>query len=194
MEEINIKYPIGEQDFKMLREGGFSYIDKTRYIEKIKDDSKYIFLGRPRRFGKSLFLSTLKYFFEGKRDLFKGLYIDSTNWDWQPYPVFRLDLNTDSYDEPGRLDGVIDRLFRKWEKTYEVNVKDSDFSQRFSTILEAAHEKTGRQVVILVDEYDKPLVANIHNKDNIEHYRNRLSAIYSNFKSSAEHILSIINI
>ena len=91
MEEINIKYPIGEQDFKMLREGGFSYLDKTRYIEKIKDDSKYIFLARPRRFGKSLFLSTLQYFFEGKRDLFKGLYIDSTNWDWQPYPVFRLD-------------------------------------------------------------------------------------------------------
>ncbi|MDE7345156.1 MAG: ATP-binding protein [Muribaculaceae bacterium] len=188
MEEIYIKYPIGEQDFKMLRDGGFSYIDKTRYIEKITNDSKYIFLARPRRFGKSLFLSTLQYFFEGRRDLFKGLYIDSTDWDWKPYPVFRLDLNTDSYDEPGRLDGVIDRLFRKWENTYDVDVKDSDFSQRFSTILETAHKKTGRQVVILVDEYDKPLVANIHNKENIEHYRNRLSSIYSNFKSSAEHI------
>ena len=175
-------YPIGQQDFKILREGHGLYVDKTAFIENIvMNRSQYYFLARPRRFGKSLFLSTLQYFFEGKRDLFKGLYIDSIDWDWKPYPVLRLDLNTDSYEEPGRLDGVIDRLCRKWEKTYEVNVKDSDFSQRFSTILEAAHEKTGRQVVILVDEYDKPLVANLHfrwkhrhrDQDRRLHLRNR---------------------
>ncbi len=189
MEEMNTYYPIGQQDFKTLRAGESLYIDKTYFVDKIAhSEARYYFLARPRRFGKSLFLSTLQYFFEGKRELFKGLYIDSTDWDWEPYPVLRLDLNSDSYDNLGILDGVLDNLFRKWEKKYDIDVKDSEYSQRFKTIIEAAHEKTGKQVVILVDEYDKPLVANINKKEHIEHYRNKLSAIYSNFKSSAEHI------
>ncbi|MDE6636859.1 MAG: ATP-binding protein [Muribaculaceae bacterium] len=189
MEENDVKYPIGQQDFKTLREGNALYIDKTAFVEKIvASQSKYYFLARPRRFGKSLFLSTLQYFFEGKRDLFKGLYIDSTHWDWESYPVFRLDLNTDRYAETGMLDGVFDRLFREWEKKYDIKPMDNDHSQRFASIIKAAHEKTGKQVVILVDEYDKPLVANINRKEHIEHYRNKLSSIYSNFKSSAEHI------
>ncbi|MDE5998322.1 MAG: AAA family ATPase, partial [Muribaculaceae bacterium] len=189
MEETNAKYPIGQQDFKTLREGSALYIDKTAFVKKIvESQSKYYFLARPRRFGKSLFLSTLQYFFEGKRELFKGLYIDSTDWDWESYPVLRLDLNTDSYDKLGLLDGVLDNHFRDWEKRYCVDVKDENYSQRFKTIIKTAHEKTGKQVVILVDEYDKPLVANINKKEHIEHYRNKLSSIYSNFKSSAEHI------
>ncbi|MDE7410310.1 MAG: ATP-binding protein [Muribaculaceae bacterium] len=189
MEEKKVRYPIGQQDFKNLRERSLLYIDKTEYIRKIIDDgSQYFFLARPRRFGKSLFLSTLRYFFEGQRDLFKGLYIDSTDWDWEPYPVLRLDLNTDRYAEQGKLDGVLDRLFRGWEEKYGVEVKDEDYSQRFSTIIESAHKKTGQQVVILVDEYDKPLVGNLNKDDNFEHYRAKLASIYSNFKSSAEHI------
>lgn len=189
MEERHEKYPIGQQDFKNLREGNALYIDKTAFVEKIvESQSKYYFLARPRRFGKSLFLSTLQYFFEGKRELFKGLYIDSTDWNWEPYPVFRLDLNTDCYDEMGLLEGVLDNRFREWEEKYDVDVKDENYSLRFQTIIKTAHKKTGKQVVILVDEYDKPLVANINNKGPIEHYRNKLSSIYSNFKSSAEHI------
>ncbi len=188
MDQTNSKYPIGDQDFKMLRENKFTYIDKTKYIERIIDDSKYIFLARPRRFGKSLFLSTLQYFFEGKRDLFKGLYIDSTDWEWEPYPVLRIDLNRDSYEEPGLLDAQLEKTLKKYEAKYDVTNIAGSYATRFQTIIETAHEKTGKPVVILVDEYDKPLVANIHNKENIEHYRNRLSAIYSNFKSSAEHI------
>ena len=93
MEKRMVKYPIGEQSFENLREGNFIYVDKTRYIEKIVNGSQYYFLGRPRRFGKSLFLSTLKCFFEGKRELFKGLYIDTIDWDWEPYPVLHLDQN-----------------------------------------------------------------------------------------------------
>ncbi len=189
MEQINAKYPIGQQDFKTLREGNALYIDKSAFVAKIvESQSKYYFLARPRRFGKSLFLSTLQYFFEGKRELFKGLYIDSTDWSWEPYPVLRLDLNSDSYEDLGILDGVLDNIFRKWEKKYDIDVKDSEYSQRFKTIIEAAHEKTGKQVVILVDEYDKPLVANINKKEHLEHYLNKLKSIYSNFKSSAEHI------
>lgn len=188
MERKRVVYPIGEQDFRRLREGGFLYIDKTRYIEKIKDGSKYIFLARPRRFGKSLFLSSLQYFFEGLRELFKGLYIDSADWDWQAYPVLRLDLNRDRYKEKGKLDSVYNNTFKKWETEYDVTDIADSFSARFENIIEAAYKKTGRQVVILVDEYDKPLVDNIHNQENIEHYRERLSSVYSNFKSSAEYI------
>ncbi len=189
MEEKKVRYPIGQQDFKILRERGLLYIDKTEYIKKILDDgAQYFFLARPRRFGKSLFLSTLRYFFEGKRELFKGLYIDSTDWDWEPFPVLKIDLNTDKYAETGMLDGVLDNIFRDWEKKYEIEVKDTDYSQRFKTIIKSIHEKTGKQVVILVDEYDKPLVGNINQTDNFEHYRTKLASIYSNFKSSAEHI------
>ena len=184
-----MEYPIGLQDFRTIREENYVYIDKTAYIENlIRKKSRYCFLARPRRFGKSLFLSTLQYFFEGRRDLFKGLSIDSMEWDWISYPVLRLDLNTDSYEKPGRLDTLLDNIFRKWEKEYDVTDIAGSFAMRFQNIIEAAHVATGRQVVILVDEYDKPMVTNIHNKDNIDHYRDRLSSVYSNFKSSSEHI------
>ncbi len=183
------RYPIGQQNFREIRKDNAYYVDKTVFVEKIaRSSSRYYFLARPRRFGKSLFLSTLEYFYKGERELFKGLYIDSTNWDWEPYPVLRIDLNTDRYADIGMLDGVLDRLFRNWEETYGVNIKDNGISQRFASILEAAHRKTGKQVVILVDEYDKPLVGNLNEDDKFEHYRKKLASIYSNFKSSAEHI------
>ena len=188
MEEYGI-YAIGQQDFRMLREGDAVYIDKTAFIEKIvRSRIQYYFLARPRRFGKSLFLSTLRYFFEGRRELFKGLYIDSVDWDWEPYPVLLLDLNANTYDEIGRLDDVLDNLFRNWEKLYGIEVKDEDYSMRFKTIIKTAHERTGKPVVILVDEYDKPLVGNLRSSERFEHYRTKLASLYSNFKSSAEHI------
>ncbi len=187
--EENDRYAIGQQDFKTLRMDNAYYIDKTSFVEKIaKSKSKYYFLARPRRFGKSLFLSTLRYFYEGQRFLFKDLYIDSIDWDWEEYPVLHLDLNPDKYEETGRLDDVLDKLFRGWEEKYNIKTQDKIFSQRFKSIIEAVHKKTGKQVVILVDEYDKPLVTNLHKDENFEHYRTKLASIYSNFKSSAEHI------
>lgn len=183
------RYPIGQQNFRELRESGSYYIDKTAFLEKIvRNGTRYWFLARPRRFGKSLFLSTLHYFFEGRRELFRGLYIDTVDWDWAEYPVLRLDLNPNRYDAPGLLEGVLDNAFREWEQKYGVDVKDEEYSQRFKTIIKAAHEKTGRQVVILVDEYDKPLVNNINSDEKFEDYRAMLASVYSNFKSSAEHI------
>ena len=182
-------YPIGQQDFKTLRKDGAIYVDKTEFIHKIVDSiSKYYFLARPRRFGKSLFLSTLKYFFQGERELFKGLYIDSTDWKWEEYPVLHLDLNTDRYAEKGKLNDVLDNLFSQWEKRYGIEKIANNHSQRFKNILQTAHEKTGRQVVVLVDEYDKPLVGNLNKQEMFEYYRAQLASIYSNFKSSAEHI------
>lgn len=183
------RYPIGQQNFRELREIGSFYVDKTSYVEKIANNgSQYWFLARPRRFGKSLFLSVLEYFYKGERDLFKGLFIDSVNWDWQPYPILRLDLNVEKYKEQGLLDKVLNNYFLRWEKEYDVDVTVDSFSVRFQNIIAKAHEKTGRKVVILVDEYDKPLVNNLNKDDNFEHYRAKLASVYSNFKSSAEHI------
>ena len=187
--EKEVYYPIGQQDFKTLRRTDCIYVDKTPYIANlVKHGSAYYFLARPRRFGKSLFLSTLRYFFEGERDLFKGLYIDSTDWDWEPHPVLRLDLNVERYAEPGKLDSVLNSYFKEWEKLYGVTDIEENLSLRFRNIIKTAHEKTGQQVVILVDEYDKPLVGNLNRLEIFEHYRDKLASIYANFKSSAEHI------
>lgn len=187
--EKRIKYPLGEQSFELLREDGMLYIDKTMYIKTMLDlGNKYYFLGRPRRFGKSLFLSTLKCFFEGKKELFKGLYIYDIDWEWKEYPVLRIDLNKDKYAEIGMLDDVLDSIFRRWEEKYDVKIIAENLGIRFSNIIRAAYEKTGERVVILIDEYDKPLVGNINRSDEYEHYRNKLSSIYSNFKSCSDYI------
>lgn len=186
--EERAKYPIGEQDFKSLRLDKCVYIDKTGFIEKIlKYGGKYFFLARPRRFGKSLFLSTLGYFFEGERDLFKGLNIDSVEWDWEPRPVFHIDLNGGEYNDLKNLDIVINNLLRKWEKKYDVDPEDNDITTRFRNVIEKAHESTGKQVVILVDEYDKPLIKNL-DSEGFEAYREKLAALYSNFKTASRHI------
>ena len=183
-----IKYPIGEQSFELLRSEGYLYVDKTSYIEQIINGSKYYFLGRPRRFGKSLFLSTLKCFFEGKRELFKGLYADSMDWDWEEYPVLHLDLNISKYNSEKELDDVIEQHLLNWEREYDIIPDVSSYSVRFSQILRLISEKTGKTVVILVDEYDKPLVNNIHNPELFNKFRDTLAALYSNFKSGADYI------
>lgn len=182
-------YAIGEQDFANLRKDDCLYIDKTMYIEKILlQKNRYYFLARPRRFGKSLFLSTLQYFFEGRRDLFKGLYIDSIAWDWTSYPVLHLDLNRERYLNTMTLEEVLEKNFREWEAKFGIEQLDTNPALRLGTIIAEAHRRTGKQVVILVDEYDKPLVSNLNVKENFDHDRVLLATLYSNFKSSAEHI------
>lgn len=187
METADI-YPIGQQDFKMLRTGGALYVDKTRYIEKIlRSKSQYYFLARPRRFGKSLFLSTLRYFFEGERDLFHGLAINSYGWEWERYPVLYLDLNSGDYSSPDNIDRWVGNILSKWEKKYSVEATGNDLSTRFYNVIEAANASTGLPIIILVDEYDKPLVHNLDN-DSYEVCREKLSALYSNFKTCSEYI------
>ncbi|MCM1110022.1 MAG: ATP-binding protein [Clostridium sp.] len=183
------KYPVGEQSFSSLIEENYLYVDKTRFIEKILSEGKYYFLGRPRRFGKSLFLSTLKCFFEGRRDLFRGLYIDSIDWDWKPYPVFHISLNTMDYTTPGKLEAIFDSYLSEWERDFDATMSiGTDISIRFRNVIKRAWEVTGRKVVILVDEYDNPLVDSLGNRELYDEYRNQLSAIYSNFKSSADYL------
>ncbi|MDE6560139.1 MAG: AAA family ATPase [Muribaculaceae bacterium] len=189
MEETKVRYPIGQQDFKTLRERDLLYIDKTEYVRRIVDDgSHYFFLARPRRFGKSLFLSTLRYFFEGKRELFKGLYIDSSDWDWTPYPVVHIQLGQERYDKPGMLEKVLDKTFRELEKRYAISDVSRLYSMRLYDIIQTASKISGKRVVILIDDYDKPMIDNLNDKEAYDHCYNLLGGMYGNLKSNAEHI------
>ncbi len=183
-----IKYPVGEQSFVEIREGNWLYVDKTRYVEMIAKGTKYYFLGRPRRFGKSLFLATLKCFFEGRRELFKGLYIHTIDWEWEPYPVLLLDLNSANYTVDGALEAKIESHLRRWEEEYGITPYVMEHSDRFERVIETVYKRTGKKVVILVDEYDKPLVKNLHDRERFERYREMLAGLYSNFKSSADYL------
>ncbi len=164
--EKKVIYPVGEQSFESLRKRDCLYVDKTRFLEKLLDrGSKYYFLARPRRFGKSLFLSMMKAFFEGERELFKGLYADTMDWDWQPHPVLYLDLNIGSYGDSTAISSVLNAKMGDWERAYGITPRSKDFSVRFSDIIQAAYKKTGKGVIMLVDEYDKPLVPNLHDEE-----------------------------
>ena len=185
-----VKYGIGQQSFENLRHYDCLYVDKTEYIANlISSGTCYYFLGRPRRFGKSLLLSTIKCFFEGKRELFQGLDIDSMPWDWEEWPVIYIDLNRGSYSQNvEELEEFLDKFLTEQETRFGITASTKSVALRFADIIQAAHEKTGKQVVILVDEYDKPLVNNINNPELFEQNRILLSNLYSNFKSSAEHL------
>lgn len=184
-----VRYAIGQQSFEVLRQRGAVYVDKTRFIQTINESgAQYYFLARPRRFGKSLFLSTLKCFYGGKRELFHGLHIDSYDWTWEKYPILHIDLNITKYTHIGELEDVLDSCFRKWEEEYHVEKHTDNLNVRFKEIIEGAHRFSGRKVVVLVDEYDKPLIGNIEAQERFEYYRDLLQSIYSNFKNCADHI------
>ena len=183
-----MKYPIGIQNFGEIRRGGYAYVDKTALMYKMVSEGKYYFLSRPRRFGKSLLLSTIESFFNGEKELFKGLYIDHVEWDWQQYPIMHLDLNTNKYDTVGVLDTKLDDALGEWEQSYGCVRRDLPLGMRFEKVIRAAYEKTGLQVVILVDEYDKPMLQAIGNEALQTEYRNTLKAFYGALKSCDRYI------
>ena len=183
-----MKYPIGIQDFGELRRGGYVYVDKTPQMWKMISEGKYYFLSRPRRFGKSLMVSTLEAFFSGKRDLFKGLYADTVEWDWQQYPILHLDLNVEKYSNPEALDNILNTHLSLWEKSYGKEDFEKTPAARFMGIIRRAFEQTGRQVVILVDEYDKPLLQAIGNETLQTEYRNALKPFYGVLKTYDRYI------
>lgn len=177
------KYPIGIQEFEKLRSEGFLYVDKTAHIQKLVQEGCYYFLSRPRRFGKSLLLSTIKAYFEGKRELFKGLAIDTDEMSWEIHPVMHLDLNAQKYDGPESLDSILKDFLSKEEEKYS-EVQDNDHvGIRFCNVIRKAYEKTGKRVVILIDEYDKPMLQAIGNDQLQDDYRNTLKAFYGALKS-----------
>ena len=179
-----MKLPIGIQDFEKIRTGGYLYIDKTEHVYRLASEGSYYFLSRPRRFGKSLLISTLKALFLGKRELFKGLAIDKKeDWDWAVHPVLHLDLNTNKYDKPEVLSQKLDESLNEWETLYDCARPDLPFGMRFENVIKSAYEKTGQRVVILVDEYDKPMLQAIGNKELQDEYCGTLKGFYGALKS-----------
>jgi hypothetical protein len=150
---------------------------------KMVSEGSYYFLSRPRRFGKSLMISTLDAFFSGERELFKGLYVDSVEWDWQQYPILHLDLNSREYKDEQSLEAELNRHLEAWEKLYGDEYKDRASEERFIHVINHAYEKTGMRVVVLVDEYDKPLLQTIGNETLQNAYRSKLKAFYSVLKT-----------
>ena len=182
------KFPIGIQSFEEIRANDFFYIDKTDLIHQLATRGKYYFLGRPRRFGKSLLVSTLEAYFQGKKELFKGLAMEQLEQDWKEYPVLHLDLNTQKYDTPEALYNILNTTLCHWEKLYGANPSETDEGLRFGGIIRRACATTGRQVVILIDEYDKPLLQAIGNEALAAEYRSTLKAFYGVVKSCDPYI------
>ena len=184
--------PVGVQDFPSMIEGKYVYVDKTHFLWKMDKVGRTFFLTRPRRFGKSLYLSTLRAYFEGKKELFKGLAIEKikkeNNSEWKRYPVLRLDLSSGDYRRAEELYAVLNAQIEGWCFQFGIEKKTEAPHLVFSYILQLLHEKTKEKVVILVDEYDKPLIATLENPDLHEQYRSTLKAFYSVIKSSSEHI------
>lgn len=178
-----MKYPIGIQNFGEVRNGGYAYVDKTALMYKMVSEGKYYFLSRPRRFGKSLFLSTLEAYFEGSKELFEGLAVSHLEKDWTPYPILHLDLNAREYKDESSLEAELNRHLEGWEKQYGDEYKDRSPEERFIHVINNVNEKTGKRVVILVDEYDKPLLQAIGNEQLQAAYRSKLKAFYSVVKT-----------
>lgn len=183
------KYPIGIQTFEEIIREGYVYVDKTDYIWNLTQTGKYYFLSRPRRFGKSLLISTLEAFYRGRRELFKGLAIDSKDYDWQEYPVLHLDMNTQDYSKSDEaLDEKLETQLSIWEDRYGVTDVMQGAALRFESLIRLIFNQTGQRVVILIDEYDKPLLANLFNKERSERFRSALKAFYGVLKSCDRYI------
>ena len=180
-----MKYPIGIQQFEEIRTGGWAYVDKTAQMYKLAGEGKYFFLSRPRRFGKSLLLSTLQAYFEGKKHLFEGLAMEDLETEWNTYPVLHLDLNAERYASLDELNNLLDTYLRKWESMYGTTENGNpSLSQRFMAVIHSAKQKTGKNVVVLVDEYDKPMLQAIGNEALQTDFRNALKAFYGVLKSA----------
>lgn len=187
MEQMR-KLPIGIQTFEKLREENFLYVDKTAMIYQIVSTSTPYFLSRPRRFGKSLLLSTFESYFQGRRDLFQGLAIEQLEKKWEQYPVLHLDLNARKYETVTDLVDMLNQFLEKWEEQYGTEKQDRAPEERFAYIIGRIYHQTGKQVVVLVDEYDKPLLQAILDESLLEEYRRILKSFYGVLKSADRYL------
>ena len=176
-------YPVGIQNFESLRKDGYFYVDKTELMYRLVKTGRYYFLSRPRRFGKSLLISTLEAYFQGKKELFGGLAVHGLEKEWKRYPVIHLDLNAKKFDTEEDLIRLIDRQLLVYEASYGSVPTDKTVDDRFVSLIRNAATKTGERVVILVDEYDKPMLQAIGNDSLQTEYRNTLKAFYGVLKS-----------
>lgn len=183
-------YAIGVQQFDWIRKRKAVYVDKTEYVWKmVSSNAVYFFLSRPRRFGKSLLLDTLRCYFEGQKELFEGLYIYDKETEWKKYPVIRLDLSNGKYYEKERVHGTISGILRDYEKCWNVTVYDEyNYDDRLKNIIRTAYEQTGEQVVILIDEYDAPMLDSINDPDLQDYIRNRIRNLFSPLKAQGQYL------
>ena len=197
-----MKYPIGIQSFDQIRNEGYVYVDKTALIYQLVTTGKIYFLSRPRRFGKSLLVSTLEHYFLGHKELFKGLAMEQLEKDWFEYPVFHIDFNNTKFEKSGNLENKINIYLTAWEQIYGALPVKGDLGDRFAYVLEQAHKQTGRRAVVLIDEYDKPLLdvldsgrMTIEDGQEIlleEQHRNILKGFYSVFKGADAHLQFVL--
>ena len=176
-------YPIGIQNFEKIRRDGYFYVDKTALIYQMAKTGSYFFLSRPRRFGKSLLVSTLEAYFEGKRELFEGLAIEKLEKDWIKHPILHIDLNTEKYESLENLENILNDTLYKWEKVYGTEPSETSLPLRFKGIIRRAYEQTGNRVAIFVDEYDKPMLQAIGNEALQKAFRDTLQAFYGAIKT-----------
>lgn len=176
-------YPIGIQNFEKLRKGGYFYVDKTALMYKMVKTGSYYFLSRPRRFGKSLLISTLEAYFQGKKELFEGLAIEGLEKEWIKRPVLHIDLNTEKYDTPESLENKLNGVLSDWEQIYGSQPWETSLGMRFVGVVKRACEQSGQLVAILIDEYDKPMLQAIGNKPLQEAFRNTLKSFYGVLKT-----------
>ncbi|MCS2676702.1 ATP-binding protein [Bacteroides ovatus] len=176
-------YPIGIQNFEKIRNDGYLYIDKTALMYQMVKTGSYYFLSRPRRFGKSLLISTMEAYFQGKKELFAGLAVERLEKDWIKYPILHLGLNIEKYDTPESLDNILEKSLTAWEKLYGAEPSERSFSLRFAGIIERACKQAGQRVVILVDEYDKPMLQAIGNEKLQKQFRDTLKPFYGALKT-----------
>lgn len=197
-----MKYPIGIQSFDKIILDGYVYVDKTQQIYNLVHTGTIYFLSRPRRFGKSLLVSTLKNYFLGRKELFKGLAIECLETEWAEYPVFHIDFNGDDFTVAGTLEKKINGMIESWEQIYGKKPVDASLGERFAYVLQQAHEQYGRGAVVLIDEYDKPILdvldagySSIVDGERMlleDRHRNILKAFYSVFKAADEHLKFVL--
>ena len=183
-----MKYPIGIQNFEDLRLNNYIYIDKTKYIYKLIDEGKYYFLSRPRRFGKSLLISTMEAYFQGKKELFNGLAIQKEETEWKSYPILHIDLNTANFREEDSLYALLNDYLCQWESVYGTRESETTLALRFKGIVARIAQKEGKGVVILIDEYDKPILQTLQYSELQDKHRNMLKAFYSVLKTQDKYI------
>ena len=184
MEALQRLYPIGIQTFSKIREGNYLYIDKTEYIYQMTHSaSSYVFLSRPRRFGKSLLTSTLHSYFSGRKDLFQGLAMERLEKEWIEYPVLHFDMSMAKHVDKERLERLLDFMLSDYERTFGLDTTGGDANLRLTRLIKCAYEKTGKKVVVLIDEYDAPLLDVVHEKENLGVLRNIMRNFYSPLKA-----------
>ena len=183
-----IIYPIGEQSFENLRNRGKLYVDKTELICRLITEGDYYFLSRPRRFGKSLLVSTLEAYFLGKRELFAGLAMERLEKEWREHPVLHVDFSRNNFAIPGELEKTLNSILCKWEAIYGRKIEDDTYADRFIQVIESAHARMGQQTVVLVDEYDKPMLDAIGSRELLARNQDLLRGFYGALKASAPHL------